>query len=156
MAASKEIDAIVIATPPYYHPDHLTAVVASGKHVYLEKPVAVDVALSAGVSSRSTSKISNAKKAVIPGSTSATSTGRQCERPSQKLATPVASSQNSNQATKHTSATSAVASTVFSSTAHNHMRLLLRRSCPWSCRWIQDCTGCISGCAPRTRGGHAR
>jgi len=48
--------------------------------VYLEKPVAVDVALSAGVSSRSTSKISNAKKAVIPGSTSATSTGRQCER----------------------------------------------------------------------------
>ncbi len=27
----------------YYHPDHLTAVVASGKHVDLEKPVAVDV-----------------------------------------------------------------------------------------------------------------
>jgi len=43
IAASKEIDAIVIATPPYYHPDHLEAVVASGKHVYLEKPVAVDV-----------------------------------------------------------------------------------------------------------------
>jgi len=37
IAASKEIDAIVIATPPYYHPDHLEAVVASGKHVYLEK-----------------------------------------------------------------------------------------------------------------------
>src|SRR6266481_5837900 len=43
VAASKEVDAIVIATPPYYHPQHLEAVVAAGKHVYLEKPVAVDV-----------------------------------------------------------------------------------------------------------------
>src|SRR5712664_1063516 len=43
IAASKEVDAIVIATPPYYHPQHLEAVVAAGKHVYLEKPVAVDV-----------------------------------------------------------------------------------------------------------------
>jgi len=43
IAASKELDAIVIATPPYYHPRHLEAVVAAGKHVYLEKPVAVDV-----------------------------------------------------------------------------------------------------------------
>src|SRR3989442_13482330 len=79
-------------------------------------------ALSAKVSSRSTSKISNAKKVVMHGSTSATatSTGQQCERPSQRLVTPVASSQNSNPATKHTSATSAVASTVSSSTAHNH------------------------------------
>ena len=43
IAQSKEVDAIVIATPPYYHPEHLEAVVAAGKHVYLEKPVAVDV-----------------------------------------------------------------------------------------------------------------
>lgn len=43
IAASQEVDAIVIATPPYYHPPHLGAVVAAGKHVYLEKPVAVDV-----------------------------------------------------------------------------------------------------------------
>ncbi len=43
MAASKEVDAIVIATPPYYHVQHLDAVVAAGKHVYVEKPVAVDV-----------------------------------------------------------------------------------------------------------------
>src|SRR5467141_4307180 len=43
IAASKELDAIVIATPPYYHPHHLEAAVAAGKHVYLEKPVAVDV-----------------------------------------------------------------------------------------------------------------
>jgi myo-inositol 2-dehydrogenase / D-chiro-inositol 1-dehydrogenase len=40
---SKDVDAIVIATPPYYHPQHLEAAVAAGKHVYLEKPVAVDV-----------------------------------------------------------------------------------------------------------------
>jgi len=43
IAASREVDAIVIATPPYYHPQHLEAVVAAKKHVYLEKPVAVDV-----------------------------------------------------------------------------------------------------------------
>src|SRR6195256_2695789 len=43
IAASKELDVIVFATPPYYHPQHLEAVVAAGKHVYLEKPVAVDV-----------------------------------------------------------------------------------------------------------------
>ena len=43
IAHSKEVDVIVVATPPYYHPQHLEAVVAAGKHVYLEKPVAVDV-----------------------------------------------------------------------------------------------------------------
>ena len=43
IAASQEVDAIVIATPPFFHPQHLDAVVAAGKHVYLEKPVAVDV-----------------------------------------------------------------------------------------------------------------
>src|SRR5437667_8960114 len=44
LAASKEVDAIVIATPPYFHPQHLETAVAAGKHVYLAKPVAVDVA----------------------------------------------------------------------------------------------------------------
>ena len=43
IAHSKDVDAIVIASPPYYHPQHLEAVVAAGKHVYCEKPVAVDV-----------------------------------------------------------------------------------------------------------------
>jgi myo-inositol 2-dehydrogenase/D-chiro-inositol 1-dehydrogenase len=43
IANSKEVDAIVITTPPYFHPEHLEAVVAAGKHVYCEKPVAVDV-----------------------------------------------------------------------------------------------------------------
>ncbi len=43
IAHSKQIDAIVIATPPYFHPGHLEAVVKASKHVYCEKPVAVDV-----------------------------------------------------------------------------------------------------------------
>ena len=41
--ASKDVDAVYIATPPYFHPLHLEAALAAGKHVYLEKPVAVDV-----------------------------------------------------------------------------------------------------------------
>src|SRR5262245_50510116 len=41
--ASPEVDAVYIATPPYFHPAHLEAALAAGKHVYLEKPVAVDV-----------------------------------------------------------------------------------------------------------------
>jgi myo-inositol 2-dehydrogenase/D-chiro-inositol 1-dehydrogenase len=40
---SAEVDAVVIATPPYFHPQHLAAAVAAGKHVYCEKPVGVDV-----------------------------------------------------------------------------------------------------------------
>ncbi len=43
IAASAALDAIVIATPPYFHPQHLSAVVDAGKHVYCEKPVGVDV-----------------------------------------------------------------------------------------------------------------
>jgi myo-inositol 2-dehydrogenase/D-chiro-inositol 1-dehydrogenase len=43
IAHSKDVDAIVVASPPYFHPQHLEAVVGAGKHVYCEKPVAVDV-----------------------------------------------------------------------------------------------------------------
>jgi predicted dehydrogenase len=43
IAASKEVDFILITTPPFYHPHHLETVVDAGKHVYCEKPVAVDV-----------------------------------------------------------------------------------------------------------------
>jgi myo-inositol 2-dehydrogenase / D-chiro-inositol 1-dehydrogenase len=38
-----KVDAVVIETPPYYHPDHAMAAVEAGKHVYMAKPVAVDV-----------------------------------------------------------------------------------------------------------------
>lgn len=43
IANSKAVDFILITTPPYFHPLHLETVVAAGKHVYCEKPVAVDV-----------------------------------------------------------------------------------------------------------------
>ncbi len=43
IAASNGVDAIVIATPPIFHVQHLETVVGAGKHVYCEKPVAVDV-----------------------------------------------------------------------------------------------------------------
>ncbi|MDX2149249.1 MAG: Gfo/Idh/MocA family oxidoreductase [Bryobacteraceae bacterium] len=38
-----DIDAVAIESPPYYHPEQAAAAVASGKHVFLAKPVAVDV-----------------------------------------------------------------------------------------------------------------
>jgi myo-inositol 2-dehydrogenase / D-chiro-inositol 1-dehydrogenase len=43
IAQSNEVDAIVIATPSYFHPQHLETVVAAGKHVYCEKPSGIDV-----------------------------------------------------------------------------------------------------------------
>ena len=39
-----DIDAVIIATPVYLHPDHLEAAVKSGKHIYIEKPAGLDVA----------------------------------------------------------------------------------------------------------------
>jgi myo-inositol 2-dehydrogenase / D-chiro-inositol 1-dehydrogenase len=43
IAASKDVDAVIIATPSYFHPEHLEGVVAAGKHVYCEKPAGIDV-----------------------------------------------------------------------------------------------------------------
>jgi len=37
------VDAVVIESPPYFHPLHAAAAVDAGKHVYVAKPVAVDV-----------------------------------------------------------------------------------------------------------------
>ncbi len=39
-----DVDAVIIATPVFLHPEHLEAVVRAGKHVYMEKPAGVDVA----------------------------------------------------------------------------------------------------------------
>lgn len=36
------IDVVLLATPPGFRPDHLTAAINAGKHVFCEKPVAVD------------------------------------------------------------------------------------------------------------------
>lgn len=41
---ASDVDAVIIATPAFLHPEHLEAVIQAGKHVYVEKPVAVDVA----------------------------------------------------------------------------------------------------------------
>lgn len=38
-----KVDAVAIESPPYFHPAQVQAAVAAGAHVYLAKPVAVDV-----------------------------------------------------------------------------------------------------------------
>jgi predicted dehydrogenase len=37
------VDAVAIESPPYFHPEQAAAAVAAGKHVYMAKPLAVDV-----------------------------------------------------------------------------------------------------------------
>jgi len=39
----QNLDAVVIESPPYFHPEQAAAAVDAGKHVYLAKPIAVDV-----------------------------------------------------------------------------------------------------------------
>ncbi len=41
---ASRLDAVAIKSPPYFHPEQAAAAVAAGKHVFLAKPVAVDVA----------------------------------------------------------------------------------------------------------------
>jgi len=38
-----ECDAVILATPPGFRPQHFAEAVAQGKHVFMEKPVATDV-----------------------------------------------------------------------------------------------------------------
>lgn len=40
---ASDIDAVIIATPVYLHPEHFEAAVKAGKHIYIEKPAAADV-----------------------------------------------------------------------------------------------------------------
>src|SRR5580704_16106492 len=44
LAASPDVDLIQISTPPFFHVQHLDTAVASGKHVYCEKPIGIDIA----------------------------------------------------------------------------------------------------------------
>jgi myo-inositol 2-dehydrogenase/D-chiro-inositol 1-dehydrogenase len=39
----QNLDAVVIQSPPYFHPEHAAAAIEAGKHVYLAKPIGVDV-----------------------------------------------------------------------------------------------------------------
>ena len=38
-----QVDAVALETPPYFFPEHAAAAVAAGCHVYMAKPVAIDV-----------------------------------------------------------------------------------------------------------------
>ena len=38
------VDLVILATPPGFRPQHLAAAVDAGKHVFMEKPVAIDAA----------------------------------------------------------------------------------------------------------------
>ncbi|MCK4960438.1 MAG: Gfo/Idh/MocA family oxidoreductase [Planctomycetes bacterium] len=37
-----DCDMVILATPPHFRPQHLKAAIEAGKHVFMEKPVAVD------------------------------------------------------------------------------------------------------------------
>jgi predicted dehydrogenase len=43
LVQAKDVDVVLVTSPPWFHPDHFEAALAAGKHVYLEKPVATDV-----------------------------------------------------------------------------------------------------------------
>lgn len=43
VANASGVDAVQISTPPWFHVQHLDAVVNAGKHAYCEKPVGIDV-----------------------------------------------------------------------------------------------------------------
>ncbi|MHC4099993.1 MAG: Gfo/Idh/MocA family protein [Planctomycetota bacterium] len=39
---ASDVDMVILATPPHFRPAHFAAAVDAGKHVFMEKPVAVD------------------------------------------------------------------------------------------------------------------
>ncbi|MHC4448323.1 MAG: Gfo/Idh/MocA family protein, partial [Planctomycetota bacterium] len=39
-----DVDVVILATPPHFRPMHFAAAVGAGRHVFMEKPVAVDPA----------------------------------------------------------------------------------------------------------------
>jgi predicted dehydrogenase len=40
--ACDDVDLVILTEPPHFRPEHLKAAVEAGKHVFMEKPVAVD------------------------------------------------------------------------------------------------------------------
>jgi len=67
------VDIVLMATPPFFRPDHFAACIKAGKHVFMEKPVAVDP-----VGARSI--IETAAKADAAGLVVATGTQRRHQR----------------------------------------------------------------------------
>ena len=41
---ASDVDAVIIATPVFLHAEHFEAAVKAGKHIYIEKPAAADIA----------------------------------------------------------------------------------------------------------------
>ncbi len=39
---ASDVDLVILATPPFFRPQHFQAAVEAGKHIFMEKPVAVD------------------------------------------------------------------------------------------------------------------
>lgn len=39
---ASDVDVVILTTPPHFRPEHLAAAIEAGKHVFCEKPVAVD------------------------------------------------------------------------------------------------------------------
>jgi predicted dehydrogenase len=39
----KDVDVVAVMSPPYFHPDQSVTTLEAGKHLYLSKPIAVDV-----------------------------------------------------------------------------------------------------------------
>ena len=58
-----KLDAVVIETPPYFHPQHAADAVAAGKHVYLAKPISVDAPGCLAIAEAG--KLATAKKQVF-------------------------------------------------------------------------------------------
>jgi len=42
VVARDDVDMVILTEPPYFRPGHLKAAIEAGKHVFMEKPVAVD------------------------------------------------------------------------------------------------------------------
>jgi myo-inositol 2-dehydrogenase/D-chiro-inositol 1-dehydrogenase len=59
------VDLVILATPPYFRPEHFQACVEARKHVFMEKPVAVDPV---------------GARAVMAASKQAEAAGRACPR----------------------------------------------------------------------------
>ena len=69
LMAIVDLDVVILATPPQFRPDHFLEAVANNKHVFMEKPVAVD---STGIRS----VITTARKAAAIGLCVVTGTQR--------------------------------------------------------------------------------
>jgi len=67
------VDIVILATPPFFRPEHLAAAVAAKKHIFAEKPVAVDPTGARSV-------MATAKKAEGMGLSIATGTQRRHQR----------------------------------------------------------------------------